>query len=552
MSIFTKKTQNKAMNYKKILLKLLTPILLLNVGIGKVQAQQFSHIDLSNYVNQSFYDDLPNDGKGGWADFGKYGCFHNIPLKVSTFKDGVVPFKIIDPEKNNGKSALFLSGPNRETMFPKVSEKIKVKAKYKSLFFLHTSMYVTENTKELVKYKIGYTDGTEELFVCNKDEEIADWWEPSEVMPKAKRTYVEDHKWLINTPWKNPHPKKKIDWIQMQSTGNAIPILIAITGSNSSKPYNKLTSSIDSKYNEYVQSNIKFALLQIRSQPNVKWNLEKGTEYCREAAKNNADIALFPELYNIGYSSIDFEQPGALKKWKGMAITQDSDFVKHFKNLAKELNMAIVITYLEDIGDNKLPRNSASLIDRHGEIIFTYAKIHTTDFSHLENSTTPGDDFYVKELDTKAGPVKIGMMICYDREFPESARSLMLKGAEVILTPNACVLEDLRLSQFKVRAMENAVATVMTNYSLEGHEKDYNGHSCIYDADASTVLVSASKEGVYYGSVNIQDIRKYRKNTIWGNSFRRPHKYQILESSDVEEVFKRKDSYGKEFKRLER
>ncbi len=148
--------------------------------------------------------------------------------------------------------------------------------------------------------------------------------------------------------------------------------------------------------------------------------------------------------------------------------------------------------------------------------------------------------------------VKIGMMICYDREFPESARILMLKGAEIILTPNACILEELRLSQFQVRAMENAVATVMTNYSSEGKNKIFNGHSCIFNANASKVIVADNEEGIYYGTININDIRNYRKKTIWGDAFRRPHKYKKLESPDVNDVFRRKDSYDNEFKRLER
>ena len=64
-------------------------------------------------------------------------------------------------------------------------------------------------------------------------------------------------------------------------------------------------------------------------------------------------------------------------------------------------------------------------------------KVHTCDFD-MEAALTPGDDFYVCTLDTAKGDVRIGAMICYDREFPESARILMLKGAELILTSNAC------------------------------------------------------------------------------------------------------------------
>ena len=52
-----------------------------------------------------------------------------------------------------------------------------------------------------------------------------------------------------------------------------------------------------------------------------------------------------------------------------------------------------------------------------------------------------GDEFTVAELDTAKGKLKVGSMICYDREFPESARILMLKGAELVLVPNACPME---------------------------------------------------------------------------------------------------------------
>ena len=125
----------------------------------------------------------------------------------------------------------------------------------------------------------------------------------------------------------------------------------------------------------------------------------------------------------------------------GVGIDNDSDYMRHFISLAKELNMAIAVTYLQKW--NPAPRNAVSIIDRSGEMVLTYAKVHTCDFGSMEASVTPGDDFPVCELDTKAGPVKVGCMICYDREFPESARILMLNGAEVVLVPNACGIEPV-------------------------------------------------------------------------------------------------------------
>jgi predicted amidohydrolase len=298
-------------------------------------------------------------------------------------------------------------------------------------------------------------------------------------------------------------------------------------------------------------SELKIAMLQMPSRPDQLWNMNKGDEYCRIAKSLNADIALFPEMVNNGYKSFDFKAPLAMKNWKGMGENRNGEFIKHFQKLAKELEMAIVITYLEKT--DSLPKNSASLIDRNGHLIMTYSKVHTVDVYQMESAMSPGTDFYVTELDTKIGKVKVGIMICYDREFPESARILMLKGAELILTPNACGLDSLRLMQFQVRAWENAVVSVMTNYARnEGDKGGFNGRSCAFSAEGSKIMMANDKEGVYIATINMQDTRNYRSRSYWGNGYRRPHRYDELISPNVQEPFIRNNGFGKEFKRLER
>jgi N-carbamoylputrescine amidase len=194
---------------------------------------------------------------------------------------------------------------------------------------------------------------------------------------------------------------------------------------------------------------ITIALLQMTSFGNdQRANLSKGEAFCRRACDMGADIALFPEMWNIGYTPYlpkeqevcdlwrapEQWQDGAIsgypalqsarEQWQAQAITKDSQFITHYRELAKELQMAIAITYLEHWPG--APRNTVPLIDRHGEIILTYAKVHTCDFGAMEAACTPGNNFYVCKLDTRQGAVKIGAMICFDREFPESARILML------------------------------------------------------------------------------------------------------------------------------
>ena len=265
--------------------------------------------------------------------------------------------------------------------------------------------------------------------------------------------------------------------------------------------------------------------------------LEKGEEYCRLAANMGADIALFPEMWNIGYALPENKSVG-LK----LAIDPNGSFVDHFKELAGEIKIAIAITYLGK-KDNSL-RDSLSIINCRGEICLTYSKVHTCDFD-LEKIITSGNEFFVCNLDTNSGPVKIGTMICFDREFPESARILMLKGAEIILVPNACTLDENRIGQLRARAFENMVGIAVTNYAAP----QYNGHSVAFDGMAyekdgqsrMTLLVQADeKEGVYLDEFDIETLREYRKREVWGNAFRKPGSYHILTSNVVNEPFIRK------------
>lgn len=274
-------------------------------------------------------------------------------------------------------------------------------------------------------------------------------------------------------------------------------------------------------------------------------NLVKGETFCRRARSMGAEIALFPEMWSIGMTFFDPEREGDHERWQALAISREDPFIVHFCDLASELNMAIALTYLEKW--NERPRNSVSVIDRHGRIVLTYAKVHTCEFD-LESALTPGDDFPVCVLDTENGDVKIGCMICYDREFPESARILMLKGAELILTPNACTLDEPRLSQFKTRAFENMVAVAMTNYAAPQN----NGHSIAFDGvvypvtdgeSRNTLVVEAGQdEGVYLAEFDIDTLRGYRERETWGDAYRRPRLYGSIIDEDVKPPFIRRDA----------
>ncbi len=285
------------------------------------------------------------------------------------------------------------------------------------------------------------------------------------------------------------------------------------------------------------------ALLQLSSFGNdQEANRDKAEHYCREASKQGADIALMSEMWNIGYTRFDASVEGEREKFWNRAVAKDGPWVQHFARLAKELKMAIAVTYSQKW--NPLPRNAVTIFDWKGNEVLTYAKVHTSDFKSMERNMTPGEDFYTGSLETAKGTVTVGSMICFDREQPESARILMLKGAELVLTPNCCGLDDLRIQQFRIRAVENLFGVAMTNYP-----KPYNnGHSVAFDPGGRCLVQAGEEEGVFYAAFDMKDIRRRRAKSIWGNAYRRPHRYSILSEIIRDPVWDRIDGIGQPYK----
>jgi N-carbamoylputrescine amidase len=122
-------------------------------------------------------------------------------------------------------------------------------------------------------------------------------------------------------------------------------------------------------------------------------------------------------------------------------------------------------------------------------------------------------------------------MICFDREFPESARALALDGAELILVPNACELGagapefgDVRLAQLRARAFENLVAVAMANYAAPQHD----GHSCAYYPDGATAALADEREQVALVEIDLDRVRAIRRREAGRCAARRPALYGAL------------------------
>ena len=283
---------------------------------------------------------------------------------------------------------------------------------------------------------------------------------------------------------------------------------------------------------------MKVALLQMTGGDH---NLEKGLAFCRQARSCGADLALFPEMWNCGY-----DLSGSLSDIRARAVPADGPFVTAHRKLAEELGMAVAVTFLE--ADGPALKNSVILFDRRGREVLHYAKVHTCDFGE-ERVLTRGEGFFTADLDTAEGPVRVGAMICFDREFPESARLLMLQGAEVVLVPNACPMEINRLAQLRTRAFENMMGLATANYAFP--HPDCNGHSSAFDGMAyregepgarDTLIVEAGEgEGIFLADFPLGQMRAYRSAEVHGNAYRRPDLYGGLTEEGVLPPFVRPD-----------
>lgn len=214
-------------------------------------------------------------------------------------------------------------------------------------------------------------------------------------------------------------------------------------------------------------------------------------------------------MFSVGYDALykpyNNSNPKATFNYLNNAVSVNSAYVQFFRNLAVELNIAIGVTFLERW--NGPPRNTITLIDRFGKILYSYAKIHTCDFTDVEAITSPGYQFYTNVLNTVKGNVIVGSIICYDREHFESARIVVTAGeAELILIPNACYIYPEIYFQLSSRAAENVVAIAMANYP----SPQQNGNSVVFDHLGNNLLTAGHAEGVYLADIDIGSLRQFR------------------------------------------
>ena len=182
--------------------------------------------------------------------------------------------------------------------------------------------------------------------------------------------------------------------------------------------------------------NITVAAIQMQCSKNVEENIAKAEKMVREAAAKGAQVILLPELFEREY----FCQQRRYDFYNFALPVDENPAVKAAQKLAKELSVVLPISFYEK--DGNVLYNSLAWIDADGSLLGVYRKTHIPDDHYYQEKFyfTPGNTGFMV-FDTKYG--RLGAGICWDQWFPETARALALKGAEIIFYPTAIGSEPI-------------------------------------------------------------------------------------------------------------
>jgi predicted amidohydrolase len=207
-----------------------------------------------------------------------------------------------------------------------------------------------------------------------------------------------------------------------------------------------------------------------RNTSSAQENLDLFGGYIKDAADNNADIVCLPEAITL---------VGTGKTYLDVSETIPGPSTEFLGEIARQNKINIVAGLIERSGPAIY--NVAVLIDREGNLVGKYRKV-CLPREEIEGGITPGNSYPV--FDTEFG--RIGMMICWDVQFPEVARQLAMQGAEIILLP----IWGGNLTLARARAIENQVYLVSSSYGMASGVFDQKGELIVEANEQSPVVVT--------------------------------------------------------------
>ena len=279
---------------------------------------------------------------------------------------------------------------------------------------------------------------------------------------------------------------------------------------------------------------MKLALVQMESRiGEIEPNVSAACTHIDQAAEGGADCIVLPEFFSTGYFPVYRDY-----NYYDLASDENGHAISSVKAKAHEHRVHIVATYYEQDGSD-LYYNTSMLIGPDGDIVGKYRKVQIPAFRGIEKLFfRPGSKFPVFAMNGW----RVGIMLCYDTFFPESARCLALGGAELILVPFGA--SDTEKSVWRemmiTRAFENGAYVAACNSvgvvpMTDGDTFVMGGRSVIVDPLGQVVSEAGRTDSeIIYGEIHRHEVEAARKRYFMFRD-RRPDAYGII-STQTEEI----------------
>ena len=243
---------------------------------------------------------------------------------------------------------------------------------------------------------------------------------------------------------------------------------------------------------------MKIALAQMKMDTDIEKNFQKSLQLIREAAKKKAELICFPEIQLSPFFP-QFPDCDASE----YVMAEDSSYIKGICKECRDCHIfASPNLYIEENGQRY---DMSLLIDDQGKIIGKQKMVHVAqcEMFYEKNYYTQSEEGFTV-FDTKLG--KIGIVVCFDRHYPESIRTEALRGAELIIIPTANTKSepsDLFQWEVKVQAFQNSVNVAMCNRVGVEENMEFSGESLVAGFDGDTIVLAGDREELLLAEVNL-------------------------------------------------
>jgi len=250
------------------------------------------------------------------------------------------------------------------------------------------------------------------------------------------------------------------------------------------------------------------ALIQMKASMVKEENLDRAEELLKEAVRQGAQVACLQEMFATWFFAQKLDPAS-----QALAEPMDGPTMTRMRAVAKALGLIVLVPFYERAMAGEL-YNTTALVDATGGVLGIYRKHHIPMSSHFQEKFyfRPGNLGY-PVFDSPFG--RVGIMICYDRHFPEAARALGLNGAQVVFVPTATTTRGYSRQVWEAELRGHAIANGYfvggVNRVGQELESEYYGASVFIDPIGATIAQAGDKDEALVADLSMDRLETIRR-----------------------------------------